>query len=150
MRSSRPIKVADPRFDPMWETCGASKMPVAIHTSDPEAFFTPIDRFNERFEELNAHPDWSFHGQDYPSDRELQEARFRLLARHPKAQFCVLHVGNAENLAYVSAAMEKYPNMWVEVGARIANSGVSRGPRASSSTAIRTASVRNRRRAEGR
>jgi hypothetical protein len=34
-------------------------MPVAIHISDPEAFFLPIDRFNERWEELHAHPNWS-------------------------------------------------------------------------------------------
>ena len=47
------VKIDDPRFDPMWETCGALNMPVAIHVSDPEAFFLPIDRFNERFEQLN-------------------------------------------------------------------------------------------------
>lgn len=117
------VKVDDRRFDPMWEICGALKMPVAIHTSDPEAFFLPVDRFNERFEELNAHPDWSFHGKDYPSDRELQEARFRVLARHPKTTFIVLHVGNAENLAYISEAMEKYPNMFVEFGARLGELG---------------------------
>jgi predicted TIM-barrel fold metal-dependent hydrolase len=117
------IKVDDRRFDPMWEACGALKMPVAIHTSDPEAFFLPIDRFNERFEELNAHPDWSFHGKDYPSDRELQEARFRVLARHRNTTFIVLHVGNAENLAYISEALEKYPNMLVEFGARIGELG---------------------------
>ena len=122
------LKVDDRRFDPMWEACAAHDMPVAIHTSDPEAFFTPIDRFNERFEELNAHPDWSFHGKDYPSDRELQEARFRVLARHPKTQFVVLHVANSENLAYVTENLERYPNMWVEFGARIGELG--RQPRA--------------------
>jgi predicted TIM-barrel fold metal-dependent hydrolase len=56
------IQIDDRRFDPMWEAAGAHKLPVAIHTSDPEAFFLSVDRFNERFEELNAHPDWSFHG----------------------------------------------------------------------------------------
>jgi len=117
------VKVDDPRFDPMWEAAGALKMPVAIHTSDPEAFFLPIDRFNERFEELNAHPDWSFHGKDYPSDRELQEARFRVLARHPRTQFVVLHVGDSENLAYISEALDRYPNMHVEFGARIGELG---------------------------
>lgn len=122
------LKVDDKRFDPMWEACAAKNMPVAIHTSDPEAFFTPIDRFNERFEELNAHPDWAY-GKDYPSDRALQEARFRVLARHPKTQFVVLHVANSENLAYVSENMQKYPNMWVEFGARIGELG--RQPRAS-------------------
>src|SRR5262245_59362271 len=33
------VKVDDKRFDEMWETAGALKMPVAIHVSDPEAFF---------------------------------------------------------------------------------------------------------------
>ena len=60
------VAIDDRRFDPMWEAVGALKMPVAIHTSDPEAFFLPIDRFNERWEELHAHPDWSFHGKDFP------------------------------------------------------------------------------------
>ena len=35
-------------------------MPVFIHTSDPDAFFTRIDQFKERWEELGNHPDWSF------------------------------------------------------------------------------------------
>jgi predicted TIM-barrel fold metal-dependent hydrolase len=128
-KTGKLIEVDDPRFDPMWEACGARNMPVAIHTSDPEAFFTPIDRFNERFEELNAHPDWSFRGKDYPSDRELQEARFRVLARHRKTKFVVLHVGNSENLPYISEALAKYPNMFVEFGARIGELG--RQPRTS-------------------
>jgi predicted TIM-barrel fold metal-dependent hydrolase len=118
------VKVDDPRFDPMWEACGGLGLPVAIHVSDPEAFFLPIDRFNERYEELHNHPDWSFCGRDFPSDRELQEARNRVVARHPKTQFVVLHVGNnAENLAYVSECMDRYPNMTVDIAARIGELG---------------------------
>ena len=124
------VKVDDKRFDPMWEACGALNMPVAIHVSDPEAFFLPIDRFNERFEELNNHPDWSFHGKDFPSNAEILEARNRVLARHPRTQFIVLHVGNdAENLPYVSECMDRFPNMYVETGARIGELG--RQPRMS-------------------
>lgn len=118
------VKVDDPRFDPMWEAAGALKMPVGIHISDPEAFFLPIDRFNERWEELHNHPDWSFHGKDFPSNAELLEARNRMFARHPKTQFVVFHVGNdAENLPYVSECMDKFPNMHVELGARIGELG---------------------------
>jgi predicted TIM-barrel fold metal-dependent hydrolase len=124
------VKVDDPRFDPTWETCGSLGMPVAIHVSDPEAFFLPIDRFNERFEELNEHPDWSFYGRDFPSNAEILQARNRVLARHPKTQFIVLHVGNnAENLAYVSECMDRFPNMYVELAARIGELG--RQPRTS-------------------
>ena len=124
------VKVDDSRFDPMWDACGQLNMPVAIHVSDPVAFFDPIDRFNERFEELNAHPDWSFHGKDFPSNAEILEARNRVFARHPKTQFITLHVGNfAEDLGNVSAALDRFPNMTVEIGARIGELG--RQPRTS-------------------
>ena len=124
------VKVDDPRFDAMWEACGSLKMPVAIHTSDPEAFFLPIDRFNERYEELNAHPDWSFYGRDFPGNKDLLEARNRVFARHPRTQFIALHVGgDAENLALVSEWLDRLPNMYVELAARIGELG--RQPRAS-------------------
>ena len=122
------VKIDDRRFDAMWEAAGAHRMPVAIHTSDPEAFFLPTDRFNERYEELSAHPDWSFHGKDFPSNLELQEARNRVMARHPETQFVVLHFGDSENLPYVAGLLDRYPNMHVEMGARIGELG--RQPRA--------------------
>ena len=118
------VKVDDSRFDPTWEACGAVQMPVAIHVSDPEAFFLPIDRFNERFEELNNHPDWSFQGKDFPSNSELLEARNRIFARHPRTQFVALHVGNyAENLSQVSECLDRFPNMYVDIAARIGELG---------------------------
>ncbi len=123
-KDNKLVRVDDPRFDPMWETCGGLNIPVAIHVSDPVAFFEPIDRFNERFEELNNHPDWSFYGKDFPSNAELLEMRDRVFARHPKTKFIVLHVGNfAENLARVSAMLDKFPNTFVEIGARIGELG---------------------------
>lgn len=124
------VKIDDKRFDPLWEACAAAGFPVAIHVSDPAAFFLPIDRFNERFEELNNHPDWSFHGPGFPSNAELLEARNRVFARHPKTNFITLHVGNfAENLTHVSTSLDRFPNMSVEIGARIGELG--RQPRAS-------------------
>jgi predicted TIM-barrel fold metal-dependent hydrolase len=118
------VKIDDPRFDQMWEACAAFKMPVAIHIADPEAFFLPIDRFNERFEELNNHPDWSFYGRDFPSNKELLEARNRMFARHPRTSFITLHVGNnAENLASVGECLDRFPNMYVDIAARIGELG---------------------------
>jgi predicted TIM-barrel fold metal-dependent hydrolase len=129
VKTGKLVKIDDRRFDPMWEAAGAMKMPVAMHISDPEAFFLPIDRFNERWEELHAHPDWSFHGKDFPSNMELQEARRRVMRRHPKTQFVCLHVADSENLAYVSECMDELPNMAVDIAARISELG--RQPRAS-------------------
>jgi predicted TIM-barrel fold metal-dependent hydrolase len=118
------VKIDDPRFDPMWDVCGQLNMPVAIHISDPVAFFTPTDRFNERYEELSNHPDWSFYGHDFPSNAELIEARNRVIARHPKTRFIVLHVGNfSENLANVSENLDRFNNMTVDIAARIGELG---------------------------
>lgn len=128
--SGKLVKIDDPRFDPMWDACGQLNMPVAIHISDPIAFFTPTDRFNERYEELNNHPDWSFYDHDFPSNAELIEARNRVFARHPKTQFLVLHVGNfSENLANVSENLDRFPNMTVDIAARVGELG--RQPRTS-------------------
>jgi predicted TIM-barrel fold metal-dependent hydrolase len=124
------VKIDDPRFDPMWDACGQLGMPVAIHISDPAAFFTPTDRFNERYEELNNHPDWSFYGHDFPGNAELIEARNRMIARHPKTHFIVLHVGNfSENLQNVAENLDRFPNMTVDTAARIGELG--RQPRTS-------------------
>ncbi len=118
------VTIDDARFDPMWDACGQLNLPVAIHISDPIAFFTPTDRFNERYEELNNHPDWSFHGRDFPSNAELIAARDRVIARHSETQFVVLHVGNfAEDLQNVSANLDRYPNMFVDLAARIGELG---------------------------
>lgn len=129
-KTGKYIPVDDPRLDPIWEECGRLGIPVAIHTSDPEAFFTPLDRHNERYEELNEHPDWSFSGPQFPSKDELLAERNHIIENHPHTTFIALHVANwPENLDTVSLWLDKYPNMVVEFGAREAELG--RQPRRS-------------------
>jgi predicted TIM-barrel fold metal-dependent hydrolase len=124
------VTIDDPRFDPMWEAAGALDLPVLIHTGDPGAFFMPIDGFNERYEELQNHPDWSFYDHDFPLRSELHEARNRVAARHRKTKFVYLHVGNdAEDLAAVSGWLDRYSNVHVEIAARLGELG--RQPRTS-------------------
>jgi predicted TIM-barrel fold metal-dependent hydrolase len=118
------VRIDDARFDPMWDACGQLNMPVAIHISDPIAFFTPTDRFNERYEELNNHPDWSFYGGDFPSNADLIAARNRMIARHPNTQFVTVHVGNfSEDLKNVGEDLDRFPNMSVDIAARIGELG---------------------------
>ncbi len=118
------VRIDDARFDPMWEACGQLNIPVAIHISDPIAFFTPTDRFNERYEELNRHSDWSFCGGDFPTNAELIAARNRVIARHPNIQFVTLHVGNfSEDLQNVSENLDRFPNMSVDIAARVGELG---------------------------
>ncbi len=118
------IAIDDPRWAPIWEACGELGMPVLIHTADPVAFFQPIDRFNERWEELHRHPDWSFASAGFPTHDELLAARNRVVAQHPQTTFIGAHVANyPENLAKVGQWLDEYPNLHVEIAARIAELG---------------------------
>jgi predicted TIM-barrel fold metal-dependent hydrolase len=118
------IEIDDRRWDPIWEACGRLELPVIIHTSDPAAFFLDIDPTNERWEELHRHPEWSFPADKYPSREKLLAARNRILGRHPKTKFIGAHVANnPEDLATVSAWLDKYPNFYVGFASRIGELG---------------------------
>lgn len=123
-RSGNVVCIDDPRLDCVWERAGQLGMPVGIHTADPDAFFERIDRHNERYQELIVHPDWSYFGRGFASKEELLEQRNRVFARHPGTQFWGLHMANRdENLDEVAEWMERYPNLMLELGGRIAELG---------------------------
>jgi predicted TIM-barrel fold metal-dependent hydrolase len=123
-KSGKLVPIDDPRMDPVWEECGRLQIPVAIHSTDPEAFFTQTDAHNERYEELMRNPSWSFYGPQFPSKQTLLEQRNHVFAKHPKTTFIALHVANwPENLDAVSDWLKEYPNMYVEFGARQAELG---------------------------
>ena len=85
---------------------------------------------NERYEELTEHPDWSFYGSQFPSKESLLAARDRMFAKHPHTTFVALHMANwPENLDYVSALLDRLPNVMVEFGAREAELGRQAPPR---------------------
>jgi uncharacterized protein len=123
-KSGKLVPIDDPRMDPVWHECGRLGIPVAIHTSDPEAFFTPTDANNERYEELMTNPTWSFAGPEFPDKLTLLKQRNHAIAKHPETTFIALHVANwPENLDVVSEWLRTYPNMYVEFGAREAELG---------------------------
>ncbi len=118
------IRVDDPRWDPIWEACGKLGLPVLIHTADPKAFFLPIDETNERWEELKRHPDWSFYGPGFPMYDELIAQFLAIVERHPQTTFIGAHVASsAEDLGAVGKWLDKYPNLSVDIAARIAELG---------------------------
>ncbi len=124
-KDGRLVPVDDPKLDPIWEACASDKRPVVIHTADPAAFFTPLDRYNERWHELNSNPGWLFFGdQQCPTRQDRLDQLHRVIARHPQTTFINTHFGNnAEDLASVAEKLDKYPNMVVDIDARISELG---------------------------
>jgi predicted TIM-barrel fold metal-dependent hydrolase len=117
------LRIDDERLDPLYEKAAELGVPIMYHIADPDAFFLPIDAANERYEELAAHPEWSYYGSHY-GKLELLAQRDRVIARHAKTTFVGAHVAeHPEDLAYVTKLLEKYPNLHVDIGARCAELG---------------------------
>jgi predicted TIM-barrel fold metal-dependent hydrolase len=123
------LPVDDPGLDPLFEKAGELGMPVAIHVGDPKAFWQPLDTHNERWDELQAHPEWSFHGNQptgvpWPSWEELHRGFERLVARHPKTTFIGVHFGNdPEDPVEVARMLDRYPNLYIDTAARVPEIG---------------------------
>lgn len=119
------IRVDDPKLDPVWRRCGELGMPVSIHVADPRAFWLPFDSTNERWKELRDHRPWWFgDAAVYPARMALLEALDRVVGRHPGTTFvCVHFANNAEELDWVDQALERRPNMWADLAARVPEIG---------------------------
>jgi predicted TIM-barrel fold metal-dependent hydrolase len=116
--AGRLLRVDDERLAPIFDKAAELDVPVMFHTADPSAFFRPIDGANERYEELAAHPDWSFYGAEY-SKEELLAQRNRIFARHPQTRFVCAHMAESpEDLAHVGRLLDLYPNVMVDISAR--------------------------------
>ncbi|HEY6563431.1 MAG TPA: amidohydrolase family protein [Pirellulaceae bacterium] len=116
--------IDDPRWDPIWESCGSLGLPVLMHVADPAAFFLPLDATNERWEELHRHPEWSFHDPRFPRREQLFRDWLRVVARHPATTFVGAHMANnPENLAEVAGWLDAHPNLYVELASRIGELG---------------------------
>lgn len=117
------LRVDDERLAPFFEKAGELNFPVMFHIADPDAFFLPIDRFNERYEELAAHPDWGFYPSHFSKD-ELLAQRDSIFKRHPKTTFVCAHLAErSEDLAYVGMLLNENPNVSVDIGARTSELG---------------------------
>lgn len=123
-KSGKLLMPDDPRLDPIWSKAGKLGIPVLIHSSDPVAFFQPLDETNERWEELSQRPEWHFYGKGLPSHINLIESQMRIVEKHPETNFISSHVMSyAENLAYVSKYLDRYQNLYVDFTERIAELG---------------------------
>ncbi|HEX4403411.1 MAG TPA: amidohydrolase family protein [Polyangia bacterium] len=121
---TRLLPIDDKGLDPLFEEAGALDMPVAIHVGDPKAFWEPPTPRNERWDELKAHPEWSFYGPEYPPWQALYDAFERRVKRHPKTIFIAVHFGDdPEDPDNVSRMLDTYPNFYIDTAARVPEMG---------------------------
>ncbi len=118
------IKINDPRIAPVWEKCGELGIPVLIHTADPKSFWSPHDSLNERWLELKVRPGRKRDADNPASWETLIEEQHDIFRRHPNTTFINAHMGWYPNdLEHLGHLLDEIPNMYVEIGAVIAELG---------------------------
>lgn len=112
------LRIDDPELDPIWEACARLKIPVLIHTADPQEFFQPLNYTNERWLEMALYPDRRYPAGQFPTFEQINTERDNLFRRHPNTTFVMAHLGwHANDLGRLSKMFDAMPNVYGEVGA---------------------------------
>lgn len=118
------VTTDDERLDPVWKKCGELKIPVLIHTADPQPFWDVVDEHNERWLELVTHPGRKRSNSDPAPFQKLLNEQHRMFRKHPETTFIDAHFGwYANDLAKLSSLLDEMKNVVVEFGAVIAELG---------------------------
>jgi uncharacterized protein len=118
------VPVDDPELDPLWDACARLAVPVLIHTGEPAPFFDPVDVTNERWLELQVHPQRRRPAGAFPAFEALMTERNRLFTKHRGTTFIAAHMGfHANDLQRLGRMLDAMPNVYVETGAILAELG---------------------------
>jgi predicted TIM-barrel fold metal-dependent hydrolase len=123
------LALDDPALNPVWNACARLKLPVFIHTGDPQEFYQPFDHTNERWLEMALFPGRRIPPGQRPTFEELMKERDNLFRNNPKTTFVAAHMGwHANDLGRLGKMLAEMPNLYTEVGAVLYDIG--RQPRA--------------------
>ncbi|MCY4122119.1 MAG: amidohydrolase family protein [Acidobacteria bacterium] len=117
-RRGRRVPVDHPELDPVFETAGRLGIPVLMHVGEPQSFYEPVDRFNERWLELTLLPERRLPADRFPSFESMMVERDRRFLRHPGTTFIAAHMGwHANDLGRLGKLLDQAPNVYAETGA---------------------------------
>lgn len=122
------IHFDNPRMKVIYEKCAELGMPLSIHMADPIWMYLPIDERNDGL--MNARKwmvDTTVEGcLDYD---EVILSFINAVEQNPNTTFIACHYLNmSHDLPRLAAIMDKYPNLYLDISARVSESGAT--PRA--------------------
>ena len=114
------IHIDDPRIRPLIQKAAELKMPISIHIAEPYWMYLPMDETNDGL--VNAvtwHVDTT-HCLGYDALMTTFENAVR---ENPNTIFIACHYLNMNHdLPRLGAMLDKYPNMYMDISARVAES----------------------------
>ncbi len=118
------IAIDDPRLDPIWAKCGELGIPVLIHSGEPNSFWKPKDKYNERWLELKEKPEHYRDPKEVPSFEHVMGEQHHVFRKHPTTKFIDAHLGWFGNdLERLGKLFDEMPNVYTELGAVLAELG---------------------------
>ena len=117
-KSGKRVPTDDPRLDPIWKKAGELGIPVLIHTGEPVAFWSPLDKHNERWLELQQFPNRRRDDPKFASFEQTMGEQFNLFRKHPRTKFIAAHLAWLGNdLGRLGKLLDELPNVYTEIGA---------------------------------
>ena len=114
------IHIDDPRIKPLLAKAAELKMPVSIHIAEPFWMYLPMDETNDGL--LNA-VTWHVDTSNCLGYNQLIATFENAVSENPNTLFIACHYLNmSHDLPRLSEIMDKYPNMYVDISARVAES----------------------------
>ncbi len=114
------IHIDDPRVKPLIEKAGELKMPISIHIAEPYWMYLPMDETNDGL--VNA-VTWHVDTTNCYGYNKLMETFENALRENPNTIFIACHYLNmTHDLPRLGALLDKYPNMYFDISARVAES----------------------------
>jgi len=118
------LAIDDERLDPIWAKCGELNIPVLIHAADPKSFWDPMDANNERWLELKTRPNRKRSATNPAPWEQIIAEQHHIFKKHPNTKFINAHMGwFANDLQKLGVLLDEMPNMYVGIGAIIAELG---------------------------
>lgn len=114
------IHIDDPRIKPLIEKAGELKMPISIHIAEPYWMYLPMDETNDGL--VNA-VTWHVDTTNCYGYDKLMETFENAVRENPGTIFIACHYLNMNHdLPRLGAMLDKYPNMYFDISARVAES----------------------------
>jgi predicted TIM-barrel fold metal-dependent hydrolase len=118
------IAIDDPRLDPIWAKCGELGIPVLIHSGEPNSFWNPKDKHNERWLELKQEPSRYRDPKKVPPFEQIIGEQHHVFRKHPETKFIDAHLGwYGNDLEKLGKLFDEMPNVYTELGAVLAELG---------------------------
>jgi predicted TIM-barrel fold metal-dependent hydrolase len=113
------LRLDESRMDPLLQKCAELGMPINIHVGEPIWMYQPMDSTNDGL--MNAY-EWRLDNQEGIVDHQgMIDILERAVKRHPQTIFIACHFANCGyDLNILGALLDKYPNLYADIGARYA------------------------------